>query len=129
VIKPHLTTNGSGQALNAAVTPDATLTEQERTYEFHLSCLSSLAGCSDLEEIAPLSWEDYLANHKVQNQVNNESRYGLCSDRTLARLSRDIDSVLLVRVEKVFLSSGKWDSFQDVEFQLVEILKEKQTNT
>ncbi len=77
VIKPHLTTNGGGQALNAAVTPDATLTEQERTYDFRLPCLSSLGGCSELEEIAPSAWEDYLSNDKVQNQFNEESRFGL----------------------------------------------------
>ncbi len=125
VIKPHLTTNGGGQALNAAVTPDATLTEQERTYDFRLPCLSSLGGCSELEEIAPSAWEDYLSNHKVQNQFNEESRFGLCSDRTLARLSRDIDNILLVQVEKVFPLVGSGTSFQDVKFQLVEILKGK----
>jgi hypothetical protein len=125
VIKPHLTTGGGGQAMNSAITPEATAAEDVRAYDFRLSCLSSLRGCSELKEIAPSSWEDYLANQELQSRTGDESRYRHCSDRTLARLSRDIDNVLLVQVEKVYPPPSKWDGLQKVKFQLIEILKGK----
>jgi hypothetical protein len=126
VIKPHLTTGGGGQAMNSAVTPEATTAEDARAYDFRLSCLSRIRGCSELKEIAPSSWEDYSANQELQSSTGDEnSRYRHCSDRTLARLSRDIDNVLLVQVEKVYPPPSKWDDLQKVKFQLIEILKGK----
>lgn len=123
VVHPHLSTSGGGQALGAEVTPDATPREIERAFDFRLSCVSSLVGCSEVGELLPTAWEDYVALEKSSWQSENAGTYGPCPLRTLARLARDMGNVLLVEVKRVFPVDTNDNRSQDVEFQLVEVLK------
>jgi hypothetical protein len=123
VRKPHLTTGGGGEALRAAVTPDATSTEIERAFDFRLSCISSLVGCSGLGDLLPKAWEDYVARETACHTNEGSGNYGPCPVRSLARLARDMDNVLLVEVKKVIPKEKGQGFTQDVEFQLVELLK------
>jgi hypothetical protein len=123
VVHPHLTTGGGGQALRAEVTPDATPREIERAFDFRLSCVSSLVGCSEVGDLLPTAWEDYIALEKSCRRSEDAGTYGPCPLRTLARLARDMDNVLLVEVKRIFPVDRDQNRSQDVEFQLVEILK------
>jgi hypothetical protein len=123
VTKPHLSTSGRGEILVAAVTPDATSTEIERAFDFRLSCTSSLVGCSELGDLLPTAWEDYVALERSSHPNGDRRNYGPCPVRSLARLARDMDNVLLVEVKRIFPVDSDRNWSQDVEFQLVEILK------
>jgi hypothetical protein len=124
VIHPHFTITGGGQIIVSEVTADTNAAEKERPFNFRLSCISSLMGCSELRELAPSAWEDLTALSKEQEeQVEEPRNYGACSTRSLARIARDIDNVLLVEVKRVFPVKKAGDSLQDVEFQLIEVLK------
>lgn len=123
VAKPHLTTSGGGQVLEVEVTPDATAREIERAFDFRLSCISSLVGCSGLGDLLPAAWEDYVASEMSPCQSESDREYGPCPLRSLARLARDMDNVLLVEVKRIFPVDIKRNRTQDVEYQLVEILK------
>jgi hypothetical protein len=126
---PHFTTSGGGQIIVSEVTADAKATERERAFDIRLSCISRLQGCSELRELAPSVWEDLMAATKEQvKRVEAPSDYGACPSRSLARIARDMDNVLLVEVKKVFSIKNAGNSrLQDVELQLVEVLK-GQTN-
>jgi len=124
VIHPGFSTTGGGQLLVSEVTADANVAERERAFDFRLSCISSLQGCSELRQLAPSAWEDLMAAEKEEGErVEEPGNYGACSTRSLARIARDIDNVLLVEVKKVFQIKSVGDSLQDVEFQLIEVLK------
>lgn len=123
VRKPHLTTTGDGEILVAAVTPDATSTDIDRAFDFRLSCISSLFGCSELRDLLPTVWEDYVATKMSPHENEDDRNYGPCPSRSLARLARDMDNVLLVQVKRVIPMDRDQNRTQDVEFQLVEILK------
>jgi len=123
VVHPRLTTNGGGQALRAEVTPDATPREIERAFDFRLSCVSSLVGCSEVGDLLPTAWEDHIALENSSRQNEDAGTYGPCPLRTLARLARDMDNVLLVEVKRIFPVDRGQNRSQDVQFQLVEILK------
>ena len=123
VVKPHLTTNGGGQALDAYVTSDATAQEIDRAFDYRLSCISSLAGCSEVSDLLPTAWQDNVATEAASYQHNDDKIYGPCPLRTLARLARDMNNVALVEVKRVFPVKSDQSSSQDVEFQLVKILK------
>ena len=70
----------------------------------------SMGGLCRLENVIALECED------------NED-YGPCPSRSLARLARDMDNVLLVQVKRVLPIDRNLNRTQDVEFRLVEILK------
>ena len=123
VVHPHLSTSGGGQALSAEVTPDATPREIERAFDFRLSCVSSLVGCSEVADLLPTAWEDHIALENSSRQSESAGTYGPCPLRTLARLARDMENVLLVEVKRIFPVDRAQNRFQDVEYQLVEILK------
>jgi hypothetical protein len=124
VIHPFFTTTGGGRLILSEVTADANATETERAFDFRLSCISSLGGCSDLRELAPSAWEDLMTLSKEEGKRVEETRdYGTCSTRSLARIARDMENVLLVEVEKVFPVKNVGDKSQDVKFQLIEVLK------
>lgn len=122
VLKPHLTTLGGGQILEAKVTPDVTAREIQRPFDFHLSCISSLVGCSELGDLLPTAWEDYFVGNS-SGLCEDARNYGPCPLRSLARLARDMDNVLLVEVKRIFPVDSHQDPSQDVEFRLLEILK------
>ena len=124
VIHPGFSTTGGGQLIVAEVTADANVVERERAFDFRLSCISSLQGCSDLRQLAPSAWEDLMAVEKEERERAEEPEdYGACTTRSLARIARDIDNVLLVEVKKVFPIKNGGDSLQDVKFHLIEVLK------
>jgi hypothetical protein len=126
---PHFTTSGGGQIILSEVTADANATETERAFDIRLSCISSLQGCSDLRDLAPSAWEDLMAaTAEQEKRVEPPREYGVCSARSLARIARDMDNVLLVHVRKVFPPDSGNSRFQDVELRLVEILKGRTNN-
>lgn len=127
VRKPHLTTLGGGQILEAEVTLDATPTERERAFDFRLSCVSSLAGCAELRDLLPSAWDDYITLRDSSSRNEDKRDYEPCPLRSLARLARDMDNVLIVEIKRVFPIDRDQSSLQDVEFQLIEVLK-GQTN-
>ena len=106
VVKPHLTAPGWGEILVDTVTPDASSTDIERAFDFHLLCISSLAGCSGLGDLLPTAWQDYVALEMSSRQTEGDREYGACPLRSLARLARDIDNVLLVEVKRIFPVDG-----------------------
>jgi hypothetical protein len=123
--RPNLTTEGGGQAIVSEVTADANGIERERAFDFRLSCISSLIGCSELVQLAPSAWEDWMAGQRNRDsEVELPGNYGACPTRSLARIARDMDNVLLVEVKKVFPNKSVRDEgLQDVEFHLIEVLK------
>jgi hypothetical protein len=123
VVNPHLSTNGGGQALDSYVSSDATTQEIARAFDYRLSCVSSLGGCSDPADLLPTAWEDHLITEAASHSSKDDKVYGLCPPRSLARLARDMNDVALVEVKKVFPVQNDQTDFQDVEFQLVQILK------
>jgi hypothetical protein len=123
VVNPHLSTNGGGHALDAYVTSDATARQIERAFDYRLSCVSSLAGCSDLGDLLPTAWEDHLATEAASHSPKDDKIYGPCPPRSLARLARDMNDVALVEVKRVFPVKNDHSWTQDVEFQLVQVLK------
>ena len=126
VIHPGFSTTGGGQLIVSEVTADANVAERERAFDFRLSCISSLQGCSELRQLAPSAWEDLMAAEKEeQDRVEEPKNYGACSTRSLARIARDMDNVLLVEVKKVFPIKNVKDGLQEVEFHLIEVLKGK----
>jgi len=61
VTEPHLSTAGGGRMLIAKVAENATDGEIERAFDFRLSCTSALKGCSELRDLLPGAWENYVA--------------------------------------------------------------------
>jgi hypothetical protein len=122
VLEPHLTTGGGGRILEAKVTPDATAREIERAFDFRLSCVSGLVGCSEPSDVLPTAWADYVASRQSRH-CEDAGNYGPCALRSLARLARDMDNVLLVEVKRIFPIDSDQNGSQDVEFRLAEILK------
>ena len=120
---PNRYTEKSGEYLMARVTPDATAREIERAFDFRLSCTSTLAGCSELGDLLPTACEDYIAAKASRDQNEEDRKYGPCPLRSLARLARDKDNVLSVEVKRVFPVASDRKDLQDVEFQLIEVLK------
>ena len=127
---PHFTTSGGGQIILSEVTADANARERARAFDIRLSCISSLRGCSDLRDLAPSAWEDLITGtEKQRKRIEPLREYGVCAARSLARIARDMDNVLLARVKKVFpMKSGVDSQFQDVELRLVEVLKGRTNN-
>ena len=125
VVNPVLTTGGGGHALDSYVSSDATAWEIERAFDYRLSCVSSLAGCSDLTDLVPTAWEDHLATEAASYSPKIDEVYGPCPLRSLARLARDMNDVALVEVKKVFPVESNQPDSQDVEFHLVQILMGK----
>jgi len=124
VIHPHFTTTGGGQIILSEVTADANAVEKDRAFDFRFSCISGLRGCSELRELAPSAWEDLTASSSEQEEQLEESiDYGECSRRSLARIARDLDNVLLVEVRRAFPIKKAEDRLQDVELQLIEVRK------
>ena len=127
---PHFTTSGGGQIILSEVTADANARDRTRAFDIRLSCISSLQGCSDLRALAPSAWEDLMtATEEQRKRIEPLREYGVCAARSLARIARDMDNVLLVQVKKVFpIKSGGDSQFQNVELQLVELLKGRTNN-
>ncbi|MGA3200689.1 MAG: hypothetical protein ABSD89_14985 [Halobacteriota archaeon] len=63
------------------------------------------------------------AEKEEGERIEEPGNYGACSTRSLARIARDMDNVLLVEVKKVFQIKNVGDGLQDVEFHLIEVLK------
>ena len=77
VVNPVLTTGGGGHALDSYVSSDATAWEIERAFDYRLSCVSSLAGCSDLTDLVPTAWEDHLATEAASYSPKSMRSMGL----------------------------------------------------
>jgi hypothetical protein len=123
VIHPFFTTLGGGQIIDSEITADATEREKTRAFDFRLSCIFSLKGCSQLRELAPSAWEDLQIQARENERLGDPGGYGTCPARSLARIARDIDNVALVEVEKVFPVEDAETHSQDVKFRLIEMLK------
>ncbi len=119
----RVTPTTRGHLMIAGVTPDATAPEIERTFDFRLSCASSLAGCADVGEILPAAWEDHLASEISSPPAEYYSAYDSCPVRSVARLARDMENAVVVEVQNVFPLQSEQHRSQEVAFKLLETLK------
>ena len=62
VTEPHISTAGGGRMLVAQVAANAPKYEIEKAFDFRLACTSTLKGCSELSDLLPAAWDQYLAS-------------------------------------------------------------------
>jgi len=64
--KPHLTTEGGGEALSATFAPDAPLQSRRIAFDVNLRCATSMNTCTELCQLFPSAWQSYAQFQKSQ---------------------------------------------------------------
>ena len=55
-----ITTFGGGEGIDSTLTPQATVEERKRAYDFDFDCLTRLGGCTSLCQFAPSAFADLV---------------------------------------------------------------------
>lgn len=62
IYKPCLTTYGGGEVLNTLLSNDPARATREMAFDRNLSCLTAFESCTELCELAPRAWAQFVAD-------------------------------------------------------------------